>query len=700
MTEPAKLPLTTPDLKAQQLEKLRQLFPEVFTEGGKLDFDRLRATLGDLVDDGPERFGLTWPGKRDCFRLIQEPSTGTLLPVEEESVNWDTTQNLFIEADNLEALKLLQKSYYGKVKMIYIDPPYNTGKDFIYPDRYAENLQTYLAYTGQASDEGFRFTTNPDTDGRFHSRWLNMMYPRLFLARNLLRDDGVIFVSIDDAEVHNLRAVMNEIFGEENFISETIIQSNKRGQTYKEIAKTHEYLIIYSKGDNSKIHELAKEKELNLEDSYGKFELWELRNRNPKFGKHNRPNLYYPIYVAPTLEDDLGLCKISLEKDDIFNVEVLPFNSEGVESCWRWSKDLVRKENSNELSPVVIAKSKRNGEWNIYEKARKNTTKVKSIWDESQVISEQGTVEMGELGMGKLFDHPKPLGVVGKILKISTGDSDLILDFFSGSSTTAHAVLNLNKEDGGNRRFILVQLPEPTDESSEAAKAGFHTIAEIGKERIRRVIARIEAEATDLEQKISAVQAKLAALSGEEAALKADQPKELFGEAKPSKELSKILAKQEKAQEELEQVQEQLANIRQCDLGFRVFRLGESNFRVWDGDLEKEDLGKQLEMALDYIRPERSEQDMLFELLIKSGFPLTTPVERLTLADKTVWSVAEGSMLVCLERPLTQEVIRAMAAKEPPRVVVLDAGFQDNDPLKTNAVQMMRSHGVEDFRTV
>ena len=698
--QPDKLPLSSPDIKTGQIEKLKSLFPEAFTEDDRLDFDRLRASLGDFVDDGPERFGLSWPGKRDCFRLIQEPSVGTLLPSPEESVNWDATQNLFLEADNLEALKLLQKSYYGKVKMIYIDPPYNTGKDFIYPDRYAENLRTYLAYTGQASDEGFRFTTNPDTDGRFHSRWLNMMYPRLFLAKNLLRDDGVIFVSIDDSEVHNLRAVMNEIFGEENFVSEIIIQSNKRGQTYKEIAKTHEYLLIYSKASDFKINELEKEKALAFEDDEGKFELWELRNRNPKFGKHNRPNLFYPIYVAPSLTDESGFCKISLEKDGVYNVEVFPLNSEGGESCWRWGTLLVKKENSNPESPSVIAKSKKNGEWNIYEKARKSTTKAKSIWDETQVISEQGTVELGGLEMGKLFDHPKPKGIIEKILKISTHENDLILDFFSGSSTTAHAVLDLNKEDGGNRRFILVQLPEPTDENSEAAKAGYRSIAGIGKERIRRVIARIEAEAKDLEQKISATQATLAALAGEEKALRASLPPPLFDDAKPPKELAKVVEKKEKAQEELAQSQERLERIRQCDLGFRVFRLGESNFKTWDGDLEREDLTKQLELALDYIRPGSTEQAMLYELLLKSGFPLTTPVGRLTLAGKTVWSVDGGSMLVCLERPLTQEVIREMAAMQPPRVVVLDAGFMDNDPLKTNAVQVMRSHGVEDFRTV
>lgn len=710
MTEPAKLPLTTPDLKTGQIEKLRQLFPEVFTEGGKLDFDRLRATLGDIVDDGPERFGLTWPGKRDCFRLIQEPSTGTLLPVEEESVNWDTTQNLFIEADNLEALKLLQKSYYGKVKMIYIDPPYNTGKDFIYPDRYAENLQTYLAYTGQASDEGYRFSTNPDTDGRFHSRWLNMMYPRLFLARNLLRDDGVIFVSIGDVEIDNLKKICNEIYGEENFIACISRVMKKGGQKGVHFSPCVDYILVYAKNivalDKFRV-EISKNV---INKVYTKIAVGGDRD-GEKYRTQGlyqamldkRPNQRYYIQCPDgSLVIPPGYTYPPLEKE---GEQVTPNDEDGV---WRWTYDTYKSEKikgnvefieSDKTSLVTPDGSP--SKWNVY----------KRIWLEDRLNegqlpgnilerfeSRHSSAELKELNIP--FDFAKPKNLIQYLMAIiGVENEDIVLDFFSGSGTTAHAAIDFSLESG-LCKFICVQLPELNETESEEFKAGFKTIADIGKERIRRVIQRIQNEAKDLEGKIKALQGTLKTLDEEEGKLKEEAPAELFGEAKPTKEMAKIQKQREKAQEELEQAQEQLENIRQCDLGFRVFRLGESNFKVWDGDLEKEDLGKQLEMALEYIRPERSEQDMLFELLIKSGFPLTTPVERLTLAGKTVWSVAEVSMLVCLERPLTQEVIRAMAAKEPPRVVVLDAGFQDNDPLKTNAVQIMRSHGVEDFRTV
>ncbi|TAK40819.1 MAG: site-specific DNA-methyltransferase [Saprospiraceae bacterium] len=678
MAEIEKLPLSSPDIKTGQIEKLKSLFPEAFTEGGKLDFDRLRASLGDAVDDGPERFGLSWPGKRDCFRLIQEPSTGTLLPSPEESLNWDTTQNLFLEADNLEALKLLQKSYYGKVKMIYIDPPYNTGKDFIYPDRYAENLRTYLAYTGQANDEGYRFTTNPDTDGRFHSRWLNMMYPRLFLAKNLLRDDGVIFVSIDDNEVINLRAMMNEVFGEENFVASFIWKrrQNVDSRSKNGASTDHEYLICYGKTPSGVLK--GAEKDLTKysnpdDDPKGD---WMSADMTGLATKDQRPNLHYDLEDPST--------KI-----------VYPCPPTG----WRYEKKRMSTliENKEIIFPKTVEGRPRRKKF--LKDLQSDFTGFSTVLN--TVFNTQATRELRSLFDDKeYFDFPKPWELLALVFKTVVDEDDLILDFFSGSSTTAHAVLDLNKTDGGNRRFILVQLPEPVEENSEAAKAGYRSIADIGKERIRRVIARIEAEAKDLAQKISATLATLAALAEEEKTLRASLPPQLFSDAALPKELTKLIEKQQKAHEELEQAQEQLERIRQGDLGFRVFRLGESNFKTWDGDLEREDLTKQLELALDYIRPGSTEQAMLCELLLKSGFTLTTPVGRLTLAGKTVWSVDGGSMLVCLERPLTQEVTRAMAAMQPPRVVVLDEGFKDNDPLKTNAVQVMRSHGVEDFRTV
>ena len=638
--EPETLELSSFDIPDEKRTELLALFPEARTEGSKLDFDRLKLALGETVDAGKERYGMNWPGKADCFRTIQTPSVGTLRPAREESVNFDTTENLIIEGDNLEVLKLLQKSYLGKVKMIYIDPPYNTGNDFIYPDNYAESLETYLEYTGQVDHEGTRFGTNTETDGRFHSKWLNMMYPRLYLARNLLTDDGIICVSVDDKEYTNLRAALNEVFGEDGLISTIVIQSNKRGQTYKEIAKTHEYLVIYSRDPDVSLFELEKEDDaLPFKDSNGPFDLWELRNRNPKFDRRNRPNLFFPIYVAPGKKDESAYSKISLVRDSEYSEEVFPRNSNGDDGCWRWGKDKLKGLDLNTSCPVVVAKQKRDGEWNVYEKSRKSTTKAKSIWAETEVISEQGTVELGELGLAEFFEHPKPVGLLKKCISICAGPNDTVLDFFAGSGTTGHAILELNAEQGLARRFILTQLPEPTHHKE------YPTIADVTKERVRRVSKRIrDNEAGKL---------TLVANSGQ-------------------------------------------------DLGFRVFKLAQSNFTAWNTDAAKDaaSLSEQLDLHVDHIRESRSEDDILYELLLKSGFPLTTPVERKLIEGKTVYAVAGGALVVCLDRALTLDLIRTIADMKPERVVCLDEGFVGNDQLKTNAVQTFKTKGITSFKTV
>ena len=644
-----KFPLDSMDIKQEQISRLKQLFPEVFTEGNILDWEKLKLTLGEDIDVRKERFGLNWAEKSDCFKLIQQPSTGTLVPAKEESINFDTTENLFIEGDNLEVLKLLQKSYFGKVKMIYIDPPYNTGNDFVYTDDFKDNLKNYLELTGQVDAGGKKLSTNVESGGRFHSNWLNMMYPRLFLAKNLLTEDGVIFISIDDNEIHNLRALCNEIFGEENFLSQIIIQSNKRGQTYKEIAKTHEYLIVFTKTDVYEIYEFEKgESDLPFEDTIGRFDLWELRNRNPKFGRFNRPNLYFPIFVSREITDQSGYSKISLTKNDDFDIEIYPLDSNGNESCWRWGREKLLRSDLSSGTAVVVAKEKRDGGWNIYEKSRKNTTKAKSIWLDTSIISEQGTIGLGMLELGKFFDHPKPIELIKRTLKIGVSKEDTILDFFAGSCTTAHAVLELNREDGGNRKFICVQIPEPTDETSEAFKAGYKNIAEIGKERIRRVIKKIETE-------------------------KEKQEPDMFeGDKKPQ------------------------------DLGFKVFKLQSSNFATWDANVEKsiDALTEKLFQHIDHISPEAEQDAILYELLLKAGFELTTQIQKLTVADKTVYSVMDNALLICLERNLTHELLKAIAELKPVRFICLDEGFLDNDQLKSNAVLLMKENGVQKFQTV
>lgn len=466
-----------------RLRELQAVAPEAFADG-KINWDTLREALGEHLEaESEEHFGLTWPGKREARRLAAMPSKGTLAPQPRGGVNEENTHNIFIEGDNLEVLKLLQKSYAGRVKMIYIDPPYNTGNDFIYPDDYSEPLEVYLKRTGQVSEAGEKFTTNIRTSGRFHSNWLSMLFPRLLLAKNLLSDDGIIVISIDDNEVNNLRLLLNEVFGEENFFAQLIVQSNKRGQTYKQISKTHEYLLIYTKDPSTEINELEKDddtNDLNLVDDISHFNIRELRNRNPKFGRFNRPNLYYPIYVNPHAVDKDGFSPISLEKNDEYACEVLPLNSEGGESCWRWGKALVQKNiGPNTLNSNVIGVLKRSGSYGIYEKYRKTTYKAKSIWFETDVITEKGTVELGELGLGQFFDFPKPLFLLHKVLLLTTDKSDVVLDFFAGSCTTADAMLQLNHEDGGNRQFIMVQLPEPIKPNTPAYISGYRTIADV-----------------------------------------------------------------------------------------------------------------------------------------------------------------------------------------------------------------------------
>jgi len=619
--EPEKLDLRSHDIVADKRAELLRLFPEVRTEGDKIDFDKLRLALGEAVDVGRERFGLTWPGKAACFKAIQTLSLGTLRPAPEESVNFDTTENLIIEGDNLEVLKLLQKSYLGKVKMIYIDPPYNTGNDFIYPDDYSESLRTYLEYTGQVDAEGKRFSTNTDTDGRFHSKWLNMMYPRLYLARNLLREDGVIFISCDDNEVHHLRSLMNEVFGEENFLATIIWEKvHTRKNSSKYFSVSHDYILAYSRQKESWDRVLLPREDLRAyqnpdNDPKGPWKLDPVTAHNPYSANYVivKPN---GVRLSPPPGRYWAFSEQTwLEK--VRNNEVVWNEGDSYPMIKRYLSEV-----QEGLVPVTLFTRKFAGD----------TASAKRELDE--LIGSPGVME-----------YPKPSTLILRLLQISTRSSDIILDFFAGSGTTAHAVLELNKQDGGNRKFILVQLPEPVDPESPAGKAGFKTIADICKERVRRVIRKLD--------------------------------------------------EQDAGQLDLE-------GGRKQDRGFRVFKLAESNFKVWDADAAKdaESLARQLELHVDHMREGRSEQDILFELLLKSGFPLTTPVETRTLAGKTVYRVADGAMLICLERELTLEAIRAMAAEKPARVVCLDAGFAGNDQLKANAVQTFKTAGVAKFQTV
>ena len=655
---PEPLDLRSHDIAADKRAALLRLFPEIRTEGGKLDFDKLRLALGETVYAGRERFGLTWPGKAACFRAIQTPSLGTLLPAPEESVHFDTTENLIIEGDNLEVLKLLQKSYLGKVKVIYIDPPYNAGNDFIYPDDYSESLRTYLEYTGQLDTEGKRFSTNTDTDGRFHSKWLNMMYPRLYLARNLLREDGAIFVSCDEIEQPNLRALMNEVFGEENFIADMVWKAGRKNDS-KFVSVSHEYIVVYVKNQDYLKQQgiLWRQRKEGLEDIYATYKRLRQRfgddhakvqaglkewfaglpDSHPAKAHHqysyvDARGIYFPDNIS-------SMSGASRPRYEILH----PITGKPVSvpaRGWGYTLDTLQKlivEGRVDFGPdhtkVPTLKS--------YLADRESEVPNSVFYQDGRAA----TKRLRELLGGDVFENPKDETVLAKIIEFAGDKDGIILDFFAGSGTTAHAVLALNKQDSGNRKFILVQLPEPVDPESSAGKAGFKTIADICKERVRRVIQRLNDE-----------DARRLDLDGGS----------------------------------------------NQDRGFRVFKLAESNFKVWDATAPKDaaSLMQQLELHVAHIREGRSEQDILFEILLKSGFALTTPVETCELAGKRVYRIADGAMLVCLERELTLEAIRAMAAEKPARVVCLDAGFAGNDQLKANAVQTFKAAGVASFKTV
>ena len=475
---------------AANVERLRTLFPEAFAEGG-IDFDVLKQLLGGHVDGREEKYGLNWHGKRRARQLALTPSNGTLRPCPEESVDWDTTQNIMIEGDNLEVLKLLQKSYSGKVKLIYIDPPYNTGNEFIYPDDYEDNLATYLRYTSQVTDEGHRTSSNTEASGRFHTNWLNMMYARMVLARQLLREDGVVFASIDEHEISNLRSLMDEVFGEENRVAVLTLLCNPKGRSQdKYFATNHEYVVVYSKtprpkGTFSVMKDAEQiEAEYPEEDELGRFRRMELRNTHREFGKHNRPNLWYPLHV-----DTDG--QVAIEPGP-GRSEVWPLWDDGFEGCWTWDPTKAKTDLGLLVGRCV------NARWRVYRKSYASGAKrmLKTILTDKTFATERGQKVFNELfeSKSKIFESPKSLFLLAELLRTYTSSRDIVLDFFAGSATTAHAVLHLNQEDGQRRRFVMVQLPSPTREGSVARDAGFENIADIGKERIRRVIRQVQQE--------------------------------------------------------------------------------------------------------------------------------------------------------------------------------------------------------------
>jgi len=630
MAEIEKMPLTSLDMTESQQDKLKSLFPEIFTEGNKIDWDKLKFTIGGSIENSKERFGMNWPGKGDCFKNIQQPSIATLVPNKDEGIDFDTSKNVFIEGDNLEVLKLLQKSYIGKIKLIYIDPPYNTGNDFIYPDNYAENLSTYLEYTGQIDSEGKKFSTNTETDGRFHSKWLNMMYPRIFLAKNLLKEDGVICISIGDRELANLIQIMNEIFGEENqiciFTWKSRAKPTNAGDSKFRPQKVAEYVVVYAKKN---VEELkfnvisSKQRTYPHEDKDGKYRTTTILTSNR--GMFRRETMRFEIAGFTPDEDFRWKAGYSVI-NELHGTNRIGFGDEGIPFEKKYEH-----EEKDPLYPLYTF-----------------------IDPDLSGTAEQGKSDLNEIiGNRHGLDTVKPVNLMRYLISSFSNQTDLVLDFFAGSGTTCQAVLELNEEEGHNRQFIAVQLPE-THTIKEAVEAGFTTIAEITKSRIRGVLKSIK---------------------------KTREEKLLKDQSLIFKDLRKGF-----------------------DLGFKVYKLEPSNFNIWNTSIEKN--SEVIQQALfDHvvnISPEAKQEAILYELLLKSGFELTTTIEKLELAGKPVYSIADGELLICLDKQLTNEVIKAIAERHPSRVICLDEGFigKEADSLKTNAVQIMKSKGVLNFRTV
>lgn len=633
-------PGISPNFKTEIAEQLAELMPEIIADG-KIDVDKLKELLGDDVGDERERFGLFWPGKKRALRAAQEPTTATLKPDFDNSKDWDTTKNVFIEGDNLEVLKILQKHYHGKVKMIYIDPPYNTGKDFVYPDNYKEGLETYLEWTRQVNEEGKKVSTNSESEGRFHSNWLNMLYPRLKLARNLLTDNGVIAISIDDNEAPRLRQLCDEVFGADNFIAQVVTQANKGGRDYLPLAQTHEYVLIYARRyADAGIYELLKaDNSLPLVDAHGRYETRELRNRNPRFNRANRPNLFYPLYVDPSNVDANGYSSVSLVKDEPHTLEVFPRNSQGEDGCWRWGARKV--ENNivlgNPDASQVVAKAVRTGGWNIYEKNRKSTQKAKTIWDETEVRTEAGTREVRELFGKTVFDHPKPVDLLKKLIAISTSSDEehLVLDFFSGSGSTGHAVMAMNADDSGNRHWIQVQLPEPTPDDSEARRAGYNTLSTVARARL--ILAGEKIRTTFTGQSV--------------------------------------------------------------DVGFRAFTLIDTNFSKWRGtsDFDAITLEQHLFDLRDSSCDGATPDAILTEILLKQGYSLTEQIGDIEVDGLNLKTVGDNLVLAYLDantKPALAQ-LRKVVELKPARFIILEDALHGDDELKTNLVQECKSRGVE-----
>jgi len=626
--------LTSENIVKQNIERLKEIFPTAFSEG-KLVVEELQALVGEYIQKDKEFYQMTWSGKTEAQREANKVSTGTLRPSREESKDWDSTENIFIEGDNLEVLKLLQKSYSNKIKMIYIDPPYNTGKDFIYPDDFSDNLKNYLDLTGQTDEKGKKISANSESDGRFHSKWLTKMYSRLKLARNLMTNDGIIFISIDDNEQANLKKICDEIFGEENFVA-NLIWSNKEGggsSDSKLFRIKHESIIVYSRDKNSV--EILGDEISNLE-------------RYKSTDKHQETR--GPYYLQK-----LGMG--SIQYSESLDYEIIApdgttttpkENNSNKKACWRWSYSKFKWGLENDF---IVFKKDSNDIWIVYTKQYLNCDNEGNIIERTQrpfgVIdnfsSTQASKSLEKIGMGGYFNYSKPVDLLVYLLKKTNLKNSIVLDFFAGSGTTAHAVMQLNSEDYGGRKCISVQLPEPIQDENIV----YPNIAELTKERMRRAGESIMLEKTDNE------------------------------------------------------------NNGHLDVGFRVFKLDSSNILAWDTSVDE--FEGQLDMFAenngDHIKSNRTEEDVLFEILLKYGLELTLPIEEKMVGECKIYNIGFGSMYICLSDNIKSDIATTIgewhkeSSDTNPSVIFKDSGF-DNDADKTNTVQTLRQAGIENVKSI
>ena len=619
-----KLKMHSPDLTQANIEKLAELFPNCVVEAADangvvnrtIDFDQLRQELSGRIVDGPqERYQLNWPGKREALLTANAPIAKTLRPCREESVDFDTTQNLFIEGDNLDALKLLQETYLNKVKMIYIDPPYNTGNDFIYDDDFAEDTASYFERSKQTDDIGNRMIANTESNGRKHSDWLSMCYPRLRLARNLLSDEGIIFISIDDHEQANLKKLCDEVFGEDNFRGKiSRVTGTPSGQGYGILVNEVDFILVYSKSSAATLLGLPfsaeDEKIYDQEDNAGKYLTRSLRKTGGEDRKSDRPTMYFGV-EAP----DGNL--------------VFPIGPGGYESRWRCSKKAYEELKSQALIEWKSISENGIAVWKPYQKFYLDgrTKQPSNLWQGIEG-NKKASIDIKALFGSKVFDTPKPIELLEQCLKIASRPTDLILDFFAGSATTAHAVMRLNAQTGSSRRHITVQLPEICEEHSEAAQAGYKNIAEISKERIRRAGLKIKHDNAGK------------------------------------------------------------AGIDKLDVGFRVLKIDSSNMKevFYTPDAVSQDL---LSDQVNNIREDRTAEDLLFQVLLDWGVDLALPISKETIAGKTVYFVDGNALAACFEEGVSEDFVKLLAKREPLRVVFRDAGFA-SDSVKINVEQIFK----------